>query len=175
MPMLSFPLDGTDPALGEIILEKQRSWIITLSGKYWRQKAWKDLFGNGRKCALPDSCDAWNSHRQLGLELVAKPLWKLLARASPWKMEVAGAINCTSSQSKFGDRNHFVKDAFVGEASIGCIYHGMPPCTSVYTSYKIETFLASCHPSSPFFFPINGWVPMMTPDPIWGSGPSLKA
>ena len=39
MPMLSFPLEGTDPASGEIILEKQRSWIITLSGKYWRQKA----------------------------------------------------------------------------------------------------------------------------------------
>lgn len=171
--MLSFPLDGTDPALGEIILEKQRSWIITLSGKYWRQKAWKDIFGNGRKCALPDSCDAWNSHRQLGLELVAKPLWKLLARASPWKMEVAGAINCTSSQSKFGDRNHFVKDAFVGEASIGCIYHGM--LAHLFTRHiKLKRswplVIHLLH-----FFPINGWVPMMTPDPICGYGPSLKA
>ena len=44
-----------------------------------------------------------------------------------------------------------MKDVF-GEASIGSSYHGMPG--RLFTSHvNFETFLPSCHPSSPGFFP----------------------
>lgn len=95
MPVLSV----TDPALGDIILEKQRSWILPLSGKYWRQKSLKDL-GEGQH-ALSHSYDAskiikntWDFVMQLGFKVTLKKLppfsqtreksWQINSRFSNW-------------------------------------------------------------------------------------------